>query len=200
MANSDSAPRILPAHIEDTVRGIAALHAEHQRRATPMHRLVAKSVSLIGRPRSIAVLSLLLIAWVALNIAAGHRAFDAPPFPWLQDIGTALGVYITILILISQRRDDELGQLREQLTLELAILSEQKAAKVIELLEEMRRDNPLLADRVDHEAAAMAVPADPQAVLDALRDTNAEMSTAVSADPNGSTRSGESSEASGETL
>jgi len=178
--SSESAPRILPAHIEETVRGIAALHAAHQRRATPMHRLVAKSVHLIGQPRSIAVLSLLLGAWVGLNIAAGHRAFDPAPFPWLQNVGTALGVYITILILISQRRDDELGQLREQLTLELAILSEQKTAKLIQLLEEMRRDNPLLANRVDHEAAAMSVPADPQAVLNALRDSNDDLATAES--------------------
>lgn len=155
-----------------------------------MHRLVAKSVSLIGRPRSIAVLSLILIAWVGVNIAAGRRAIDPPPFPWLQDVGTGLGVYITILILISQRRDDELGQLRAQLTLELAILSEQKAAKLIQLLEEMRRDNPLLADREDREAAAMAVPADPQAVLDALRSSNDEMATAADIEPVTTTRSG----------
>jgi len=47
-----------------------------------------------------------------------------------------------------------------QVTLELAILSEQKTAKVIQLLEESRRDNPLIRDRVDQEAEAMAQPAD----------------------------------------
>ncbi len=52
-----------------------------------------------------------------------------------------------MLILTTQRRADELAQHREQLTLELAILSEQKTAKVIELLEEMRRDNPNLRNR-----------------------------------------------------
>ena len=42
-----------------------------------------------------------------------------------------------------------LGQRRELLILELAILSEQKTAKVIQLLEEVRRDNPLIHDRVE---------------------------------------------------
>ena len=66
-----------------------------------------------------------------------------------------------------------LTQHRELLTLELAILSEQKTAKVIQLLEEVRRDNPLIHDRVDREAEVMAQPADPQSVLDAIKETHA---------------------------
>jgi uncharacterized membrane protein len=82
-----------------------------------------------------------------------------------------LALYVTILILTTQRREDELASYREQLTLELAILSEQKSAKIIALLEEMRRDSPALKNRVDEEAAAMAVAADSQAVLDAIKDS-----------------------------
>ena len=47
-------------------------------------------------------------------------------------------------------------------------------AKVIQLLEESRRDNPLIRDRVDQEAEAMAQPADPQSVLEAIKETHAE--------------------------
>jgi uncharacterized membrane protein len=68
---------------------------------------------------------------------------------------------MTVLILSTQRRDDELASYREQLTLELAILGEQKSAKVIELLEELRRDDPTIRNRIDHDAAAMSAPADP---------------------------------------
>ena len=81
---------------------------------------------------------------------------------------------MVILILATQQREYQLAQLREQLTLELAILSEQKTAKVIQLLEESRRDNPLIRDRVDQEAEAMAQPADPQSVLDAIKEIHAE--------------------------
>ena len=91
--------------------------------------------------------------------------------PRLRSAGVALQV---VLILATQRREYQLAQLREQLTLELAILSEQKTAKVIQLLEESRRDNPLIRDRVDQEAEAMAQPADPQSVLDAIKETHAE--------------------------
>ncbi len=76
-----------------------------------------------------------------------------------------------MLILTTQRREDQLAGYREQLSLELAILSEQKSAKIISLLEEMRRDSPSLKNRVDEEAAAMSIAADPQAVLEAIKET-----------------------------
>ena len=42
------------------------------------------------------------------------------------------------------------------------------------LLEELRRDDPAIGNRVDHEAVAMSVAADPQAVLDAIKDNEAK--------------------------
>ena len=88
-----------------------------------------------------------------------------------------LALYVTVLILTTQRREDQLAGYREQLTLELAILGEQKSAKIIALLEEMRRDSPTLRNRVDEEAAAMSVAADPQAVLDAIKESEDAPST-----------------------
>ena len=74
------------------------------------------------------------------------------------------------MILTTQRRADMLASHRSQLTLELAILAEQKSAKTIALLEEIRRDNPLLKDRTDPEAEEMSVPTDPAQVLEALME------------------------------
>jgi uncharacterized membrane protein len=54
------------------------------------------------------------------------------------------------------------------LILELAILSEQKIAKVIQLLEESRRDDPNIRDRRDPEAETMGQAADTRSVLDAI--------------------------------
>ncbi len=85
---------------------------------------------------------------------------------------------MTSLILTTQRREDELASLREQLTLELGILSEQKASKIISLLEELRLDNLNIRNRIDLEAAAMSAPADPEAVLEAIKETRDEVSSA----------------------
>jgi uncharacterized membrane protein len=48
------------------------------------------------------------------------------------------------------------------------ILSERKTAKVIQLLEELRRDGAKPRDEADTEADDMARPADPEAVIAAI--------------------------------
>jgi len=120
-------------------------------------------------------MTMLAALWVAGNsvaLARGVRPWDVSPFGWLQTVLGSMAFFVALIILATQRRADHLAEHREQLTLELAILSEQKSAKIISLLEEMRRDNPLLKNRVDEEAAAMAVAADPQAVLDAIKESH----------------------------
>lgn len=42
-------------------------------------------------------------------------------------------------------------------------------------MEELRRDAPGIPNRVDSEAAALSSPPDPQAILDAIRDTHEQM-------------------------
>ena len=168
---------ILPAHIEETIRSIAELHAEHHRAATPIQRMVDRLTAYVGRPRFIGVLTVGATLWIVANAAAplvGLTPLDPPPFAWLDGAVSLGALYIALLILTTQRRQDQLAQHREQLTLELTILSEQKTAKIIQLLEEARRDDPHLRNRIDEEAAAMAVPADPQSVLNAIKETHAE--------------------------
>ena len=65
--------------------------------------------------------------------------------------------------------DDEFQTRRDQLTLELAILSDQKSAMIIALLEEFRRNDPNQGDHRDEVAEALAQPSDPQAMLGAIR-------------------------------
>ncbi|HEX4096905.1 MAG TPA: DUF1003 domain-containing protein, partial [Caulobacteraceae bacterium] len=165
----------LPDHIETTIRAITDMHARHQRRATPSQRAFSILAQLMTRPRYLAVLTLFIAGWILANLFAarlGLRAWDPAPFNWLQGIVSAAALYTTAVILIAQRREDELGALREQLTLELAILGEQKSAKTIELIEQLRRDLPSAPDRDDPEASAMSKPADPLTVADALIEAN----------------------------
>ncbi len=79
--------------------------------------------------------------------------------------------------MTAQRRADGLTGHREQLTLELAILSEQKSAKIIALIEELRRDDPSISNRSDAHADELATPTDPVAVADALKVNQAAAET-----------------------
>ncbi len=164
---------ILPPHIEETIEAIARLNADHAERATPFQRALTAVSMALSQPLFLALITGAVIVWLAANWFAprfGFAPWDPPPFNGLQGALALTAVYMTAIILGAQRRADQLSGLREQLTLELAILGEQKTAKVIALMEEMRRDNPLLRNRTDAEADAMSAPSDPGAVIVALQD------------------------------
>ena len=164
-------------HVAETVRSIAELRADHHRRSTPLQRAADRATGLLGRPVMLVLLTCCVAAWIGGNLLAAELGWpvpDAPPFFWLEGTVSLVSLYLVILVLASQRREDELEQRRELLSLELAILSEQKTAKVIELLEEFRRDSPHMPDRIDGEAERMSTPSDPKSVIDDLREADLE--------------------------
>jgi uncharacterized membrane protein len=165
----------LPPHIENTVQTIAAVHAEHYQQAAILQRIMGRVTATIGRPAFAVVLAILVLAWICANLAVmwmGREPWDPPPFPWLAGAASLVALYTTVSILVTQRHDDELARHREQLTLEIAILSEQKTTKIIQMLEQMRQDSPHLANRSDHEIQVMSASADPQFILNALKDAH----------------------------
>ena len=180
----------LPSHIDGTVQAIARLQNEHHQEASPIDHAIDRATAAIGKPASLAVMTLIICGWIGANTVMqffGTVPFDPAPFSWLINAVGLLSLYMATLILITQRRSDRLATRREQMTLELAFLSEHKTAKIIALLEELRLDSPDVKNRVDKEASAMARPADTCAVRDAIKDTQDEM-IATEASENGKTR------------
>jgi uncharacterized membrane protein len=161
----------LPPHVKETVRAIRELHENHHSSTSLAERFAACVTGIIARPLFAGFLTLAIAGWIVLNIVLRHRGlpfYDAPPFPWLEDGLTLLALYMALLILITQRRADMIATHREQMTLQLGFLSEQKAGKIISLLEEARRESPYLQDRHDSEAEAMSAPVDAHVVSKAL--------------------------------
>lgn len=156
------------AHVDDTVEQLGRLYEQHQARTSPVQRLANRLTAVLGRPASLVAIVGLVVAWVIGNTIArslGSSALERPPYPDLGFVLTAAAVLVALLILTTQRHQDELAERRAHLTLQIATLSEKKIAKVIALLEEQRRDNPLLPTRADAVAASMAQPVDPGEAL-----------------------------------
>jgi uncharacterized membrane protein len=94
--------------------------------------------------------------------------FDPAPFFWLQGL-LGLGALLTAtIVLTKQNRAARLAEQRAHLDLKVTLLTEQKTAKLIDLLEELRRDMPNVKDRHDPEAAALQQSMNPDQVLAAL--------------------------------
>jgi uncharacterized membrane protein len=160
-------PKMNPSdHTEETMRSIAQLRVEHHERSSPLERTMDHMTALLSRPWFIGVITVMIVGWIGLNLGAGMlglHPIDPPPFAWLEDAVSVGSLYMVIIILATQRREDQLAQRRELLILELTLLSEQKTAKAIQLLEEARRDNPFIGD--------------PQTVIDAIKESESASST-----------------------
>ena len=115
---------------------------------------------------------LFVTLWVLLNVFAPRFAvapFDPAPYFWLQGLVGLGALLTTTIVLITQTRKGKLAEQRAQLELQVSLLAEQKTAKLIALIEELRRDLPEVNNRHDAEAAAMEQSTDPHALLDAIK-------------------------------
>jgi uncharacterized membrane protein len=80
---------------------------------------------------------------------------------------------VTTVVLATQNRQNSEAERRGQLELQVNLMAEQRTAKTIALLEELRRDLPSVPNRVDRLADAMQESVDPKTVLSVLSEVNA---------------------------
>jgi uncharacterized membrane protein len=161
-------------HVLHNIKAVTALYERAERQVTRHQRLVEVVTGTAARPRTLYFVAALALGWAAVNgvlHAFYGRAVDPPPFYWLQGVMGFTALLLAIVILAAQRRQATLAEERAHLDLQVNLLAEQKIAKVIGLLEELRRDLPAVRDRADPVAEAMAEPADPHAVVSALKES-----------------------------
>jgi uncharacterized membrane protein len=116
-----------------------------------------------------------IVAWIALDTAFHTRAhFDTGTFPRLQFIITILSLLMATFILIAENRQGAIAEKRAQLLLQLSLANEERSAKIIALLERLRKDDPLLPKRRDDEAQQMAEAIDLRTALHKMEDADRE--------------------------
>ena len=72
------------------------------------------------------------------------------------------------IILITQNRQSRIEAIHAELDLQVNLLTEHKVSKLVELIEELRRDLPMVKDRRDQAAEAMQEPVDAHGMLQVL--------------------------------
>jgi uncharacterized membrane protein len=161
----------VPPHVSRAVESIAALHTRAMHDVGTHQKSIEYLTGQVGRPRALYVMAMLVVGWVVLNcvlLVSGTPPLDPPPFPGLQCCVTVAALLIGTMVLTSQNRQTRHSEQRSQLDLEVNLESEAKVTKLIQLLEELRRDMPSVPNRVDLVASEMQEVADPHRVLSAL--------------------------------
>jgi uncharacterized membrane protein len=150
---------------------ILEFYRREEQKITRSQRILERISRFMGQPVYLGLVLLFVAIWMFANSVlrdAGIPEFDPAPYFWLQGM-LGFGALLTAtVVLIRQNRIAKLEEQRAHLDLKVTLLTEQKTAKIIDILEELRRDLPNVRNRVDAEAVAMTEPINADQVLAAL--------------------------------
>src|ERR1039457_4702309 len=150
------------------IEAVLDFYTREEQKISRSQRILERISHFIGQPVFLGFILLFVALWMLANAVLrqfGMAEFDPAPFSWLQGI-VGLGALLTAtVVLTKQNRLTKLAEQRAHLDLKVTLLTEQKAAKLIDLLEELRRDLPNVSNRHDPEAAALKQSMNPDLVL-----------------------------------
>jgi uncharacterized membrane protein len=117
--------------------------------------------------------------WVLLNIGLLHiphiSEFDPFPFSLLTMVVSLEAIFLSTFVLISQNRLAAASEKRAELDLQVNLLAEQKATKILEMLDQIAEQfdsiNTHFNFKPDPEVQALKVSPEPQEVLQVIEET-----------------------------
>jgi uncharacterized membrane protein len=146
-----------------------------------VQRMIERISAFFGNPAYFIFAVVFMLGWAAINAWGAHvgwRHVDAPPFPWLQGLLSSNALLVTLAVLIRQNRMAQMAEHRSHLDLQINLLAEQKASKILELIDELHRELKIThgvpAEKPSTQMNEMTKPTDPHAILDAIKEKKGE--------------------------
>ena len=113
-------------------RAIKAQHSGHQ---TRMQFIADWLTSLASSSAFFVFHVIAFTVWITWNVGGfGLPAFDPYPFGLLTMIVSLEAIFLSIFVLMSQSRESRIGELREELTLQVNLRIEEEVTKTLHLV------------------------------------------------------------------
>jgi uncharacterized membrane protein len=162
---------ILPEQVIENIKTIVNHEDEFEQNKTNPQKIIDKIAVFLGQPAFLYFQILFFSTWCLCSFLSrrGLLATEFPLFDFREDGLEIISLLISTGVLIYQARQERLSEDRSHLTLQINLLTEQKIAKLISLIEELRTDLPNVKNRDDQEACMMQQATDPQAILAILK-------------------------------
>jgi uncharacterized membrane protein len=162
----------LPEQVQKNIETIVNLQGQ-QRQNIPAHDLILEKIAAtFGQPQFLYLQIALIAVWAAYShlVSQGILLGRFPQFSLADQGLDVASLLISTGVLIYQTRQEKLTEQQSHLMLQIDILTEQKIAKLIALIEELRADLPDVKNRHDSEAKLMQQATDPQVILEILQE------------------------------
>ena len=153
-----------------------AIKAQHSSNRSRMEILADRMIGFASSTPFLALHAIGFIAWIWWNLPiSGMPTFDPYPYGMLTTIVSLEAIFLSIFVLMTQSRESKIGELREELTLQVNLRMEEEITKTLHLVAGLySRLGLQLAD--DPELKAMLEPLDPRRIeSDLTEQINASM-------------------------
>jgi uncharacterized membrane protein len=139
-----------------------AIKAEHASSRSPMEVLADRMIGVASATPFLIIHAIIFIAWLYWNSPiSGLPKFDPYPYGMLTLVVSLEAIFLSIFVLMTQSRESRIGELREELTLQVNLRMEEEITKTLHLVAGLySRLNLQLAE--DPELRAMLEPLDPK--------------------------------------
>jgi uncharacterized membrane protein len=147
------------AGINTAFRAIKAQHASNR---SPMEVMADRMIGVASATPFLVIHAIIFLAWIYWNLPfSGLPKFDPYPYGMLTTIVSLEAIFLSIFVLMTQSRESKIGELREELTLQVNLRMEEEITKTLHLVAGLySRLGLQLAD--DPELKAMLEPLDPK--------------------------------------
>ncbi len=141
-----------------------AIKARHSGDRTPMEIFATRLTELASSTGFFVFHVVAFTGWIVWNLGVfGLPAFDPFPFGLLTMIVSLEAIFLSIFVLMSQSRESAIGELREELTLQVNLRMEEEITKTLHLVAGLyTRLGHTIGD--DPELREMLRPLDPERI------------------------------------
>ncbi len=118
---------------------IESIEAKMRARRTWLERLEDRVVSVFGTTEFLILNVLIFLAWITFNsgLIPGIEPFDPYPHVFLTTTVSLEAIILAIFVLITQNRQERINSLREEMELQIDLITEQENTKILKILAEI---------------------------------------------------------------
>jgi uncharacterized membrane protein len=163
----------LPSSAKENLELLTRFQDREEARVSGLQLAIERISRFFGSPAYFAFSLAFILMWIGINTLGMHehwRHVDTAPFFWLQGLVCSNALLLTVAVLIRQDRMAHMAEHRAHLDLQINLLTEQKVAKILQIIDELRRDLTALRGRPDAEVTEMSKPADAHALMHAIKE------------------------------
>lgn len=116
-------------------RAFGALKAKHAAERTVMQSVADWLNDLASSPRFFILHVIWFLIWIPWNVGMlGLRPFDPYPFGLLTMVVSLEAIFLSIFVLMAQKRESAVAELREELALQVNLRMEEEVTKTLQLV------------------------------------------------------------------